>query len=466
MTTMNLAPELKKRFFTSAGVPLSNGLLYTYAANSTTPQVTYTNQGGSTNQNPVQLDANGYADVWLDPSLSYKFVLKDSGGVTQWTVDNVVGLLGAGSVVTASLADGSVTTAKLADLAVTNAKLSSSASVDADRAVGTDSIKTGAVTAPKVGTSAQTFNPLNVGLSASVASNALTVSLKTAAGATASSSDPIVIPFRDSTASTGTPVYRQVTGALSVTVSSGSTLGHPSAKDAYVWVYAIDNAGTVELAVAGSRIFDEGTLYSTTMEGGAGAADASATLYSTTARSNVPVRLLGRLKSNQSTAGTWATAISEVALINSVTQNPPMRAVSTDGTDPGIGGIVFSASSGNQVRTDTSFADVTSLAVTLTTTGRPVRVFCVSDAGSNASYFTATSAATGAIRIIRGSSTSIGNFGETGETAMIAGHNYPPSTLDFIDNVAAGTYTYKVQAYRSGGSQMVVRYIKLVAYEI
>ncbi|HTL13063.1 MAG TPA: hypothetical protein VL588_11270 [Bdellovibrionota bacterium] len=153
MTTMNLAPELKKRFFTSSGVPLANGLLYTYAANSTTPQVTYTNQGGSTNQNPVQLDANGYADVWLDPSLSYKFVLKDSDGNTQWTVDNVVGLLGAGSVVTDSLADGAVTTAKLADLAVTNAKLSSSASVDADRAVGTDNIKAGAVTGAKLDSS-------------------------------------------------------------------------------------------------------------------------------------------------------------------------------------------------------------------------------------------------------------------------------------------------------------------------
>ena len=101
-------------------------------------------------------------------------------------------------------------------------------------------------------------------------------------------------------------------------MSSGSTLGHVSAKDQYLYVYAIDNAGTVELAVAGSHVFDEGALQSTTAEGGAGAADSGNVLYSTTSRSNVPIRLIGRIKSNQTVAGTWAASASEVVITTNV----------------------------------------------------------------------------------------------------------------------------------------------------
>jgi hypothetical protein len=58
--------------------------------------------------------------------------------------------------------------------------------------------------------------------------------------------------------------------------------------------------------VAGSVFVDEGVVQSTTAEGGGGAADSISTLYSTTARANMAVRLIARLKSNQVTAGTWA----------------------------------------------------------------------------------------------------------------------------------------------------------------
>ncbi len=51
--------------------------------------------------------------------------------------------------------------------------------------------------------------------------------------------------------------------------------------------------------------FDEGTTVSTIAEGGAGAADSNAILYSTTARSNVAHRLVGRINFSLATAGTW-----------------------------------------------------------------------------------------------------------------------------------------------------------------
>lgn len=86
---MNLAPVFRQRFFDQNGVPLAGGKLYSYVAGTTTLQGTYSNATGTTNTNPVVLDSQGYGDVWLDPTLAYKFVLQDAGSVTLWTADNV-----------------------------------------------------------------------------------------------------------------------------------------------------------------------------------------------------------------------------------------------------------------------------------------------------------------------------------------------------------------------------------------
>jgi hypothetical protein len=73
------------------GKPLSGGKLYTYIAGSSTPQSTYADPGGtSPNTNPVILDSTGSAKIFLAPQ-NYKFVLQDSNGVQQWTVDNITG---------------------------------------------------------------------------------------------------------------------------------------------------------------------------------------------------------------------------------------------------------------------------------------------------------------------------------------------------------------------------------------
>lgn len=153
---------------------------------------------------------------------------------------------------------------------------------------------------------------LNLSLAASESGGALTVALKDKGGSDPSGSSFVQIGFRNATAATGTYLVRSVTAALSVaTPTSGATLGGLTSIDAYIYVYAIDNAGTVELALAGSE-FDEGTRQSTTAISGSSTADN--VLYSTSARTNVPVRLIGRLKSNQATPGTYSTAISEISL--------------------------------------------------------------------------------------------------------------------------------------------------------
>jgi hypothetical protein len=83
------------QFFTNSGVILSGGKLYTYAAGTTTPQVTYTSSSGGTNHtNPIILDSAGRVpggEIWLNAT-PYKFVLKDSNDVLIATYDNVSGI--------------------------------------------------------------------------------------------------------------------------------------------------------------------------------------------------------------------------------------------------------------------------------------------------------------------------------------------------------------------------------------
>jgi hypothetical protein len=83
------------QFFDNNGVILSGGLLYTYAAGTTTPQATYTSSSGATpNANPIVLNSAGRtsSDVWLTAGQSYKFVLKTSTGTTLGTYDNLSGV--------------------------------------------------------------------------------------------------------------------------------------------------------------------------------------------------------------------------------------------------------------------------------------------------------------------------------------------------------------------------------------
>lgn len=133
---------------------------------------------------------------------------------------------------------------------------------------------------------------------------ALTISLKTKAGNDPSSGDPVYIGFRSTTATDGKPVVRKVTSAISMDVSSGSTLGCQPTVPTRCWVGLIDNSGTVELIVWRS-ISDSGNdltalwrpsemeLVNTTAEGGSGGADSSLVMYSTTSRSGVAWAWLG-----------------------------------------------------------------------------------------------------------------------------------------------------------------------------
>lgn len=78
----------------ASGASLPFALLYTYAAGTTTPLVTYQDAAGTIpNSNPVICDANGLAIVFMTAGTAYKFVLEDQYGTIQpkYPQDNLIG---------------------------------------------------------------------------------------------------------------------------------------------------------------------------------------------------------------------------------------------------------------------------------------------------------------------------------------------------------------------------------------
>ena len=139
-------------------------------------------------------------------------------------------------------------------------------------------------------------------ITASVASSAMTVTL-----------NPTVLDFRSTPLTSGTVNTRTIATAISVVVPSTATLGTVSATQSRIVVLALDNAGTIELAVvniSGGTNLDETTLISTTAI--AAASNSATVVYSTTARTSLPFRVVGYVESTQATAGTWATAPSTI----------------------------------------------------------------------------------------------------------------------------------------------------------
>lgn len=110
--SVNLSPIGNgQQFFDNNGVPLNGGLLYAYQAGSSTPLATYTDINGTiANSNPIVLDASGRStnEIWLTYGYFYKFVLKDSSGVTIGTYDNIYGIIGVQTAVGTTIPAGMI----------------------------------------------------------------------------------------------------------------------------------------------------------------------------------------------------------------------------------------------------------------------------------------------------------------------------------------------------------------------
>ena len=89
----SLSPWLKPRFFiTGTNRPLAGGLMYTYKAGTTTNATTYSDDAGTPNTNPIVLNSDGECDLFLDDAVSYRIILKNSAGVTQFDKDRIASI--------------------------------------------------------------------------------------------------------------------------------------------------------------------------------------------------------------------------------------------------------------------------------------------------------------------------------------------------------------------------------------
>jgi hypothetical protein len=89
-------PVPRPQYFDTNGNPLAFGCVFTYAAGSTSPLATFTDETGTVqNANPVVLSAAGYGSIWIQAGLAYRIKVASFGGVncasgaTQYTVDGV-----------------------------------------------------------------------------------------------------------------------------------------------------------------------------------------------------------------------------------------------------------------------------------------------------------------------------------------------------------------------------------------
>jgi len=184
---------------------------------------------------------------------------------------------------------------------------------------GTDALNRDTADARYGASAARAPFPLNASITSSVAANALTIALKTAAGADATATDKILLPFRSATAATGSIEWVEVTVATSLVISSGSSMGTSNNAPFNIWVVAFNDGGVIRLGavltIATSLVSDPilrlspfGTA-SSTAEGGAGAADTARIYYTGTAVTSKAFCVLGFLHwgSGLGTAGTWAS---------------------------------------------------------------------------------------------------------------------------------------------------------------
>ena len=150
------------------------------------------------------------------------------------------------------------------------------------------------------------------GSATGVSSKIQTIGASVAASALTITAGVLALDFRSATLTSGTVTTVSGTPA-SLVVPSTATLGTVSAQQSRLVVLALNNAGTIELAVVnisgGNDLTETGVISTTAISV---TADVANVIYSTTARTDVAYRVIGYVESTQATAGTWATAPSTI----------------------------------------------------------------------------------------------------------------------------------------------------------
>lgn len=220
---------------------------------------------------------------------------------------------------------------------------------------------------------------VNYSLSPIVGANALTLSVRTRMGNTPSPADPVKLAFRNPSWASGQWSVRTIAAALSLTIPSGATLGHASNLIGSLYWYAVDNGGTVELAVAGSFLGNDGIISTTVLST---SSSSSSTMYSAAARTGVPFILLGRTADTQTAAGTWASAPSHVQAVRQLETIRNAGYAESTASALLTAGIGFS----DAMPQNTAGTQILTLSVTLSWPANRVRVTSRGYGGQNGSF--------------------------------------------------------------------------------
>jgi hypothetical protein len=289
--------------------------------------------------------------------------------------------------------------------------------------------------------------PVNAGLTANAAGSNLTINLTGAAGATPSATNPVLIPFRSTTLTTGTTVWTAVTAALSIVVPSGATLGTTNSVPFRLWIFAAYNSGTPELGVAtcsnATQIFPCSSWEYTrvTVTAITGLATSSGTLYATSGLANDSVRIIGfcDFTSGLATVGAWASSCTTLQLFGPGVKKPGDI----------IQTISFSSASGSACANNSAAAGTPTAilqAITPTSSVNLIRAHAVYDG------FGGTT--TGALytRLFRGSGGTGLGLGAIGTSITVSGGTAVMSRTDYDKPGTTSSTTYLVQCSTSAAS--------------
>lgn len=367
--------------FFSGGSLATSAKLYHYVAGTTTDKDLYSDRTKTTTvAQPLVADANGIFRFFGDGL--YKFVITTSDGTTLYTWDNIniaeLDTVGEGAALTAAATltlgtdgnffhvtgstgitaisgtqavawlvfDSTPTLTHSGNLILWNSANYTAAAGDVLiflndgagvwrlaglRPAGAFPVAlggTGAATAAAARSNLGAANVYQSGLSenlsitATVATNILTISLKGADGNAPSATNPVKVMVRSSTLTTGTPTILTCTSALTLAVPDTALLGTVNGVAARLWICAATTNGT---SFDSLGIFNtQGTtqLYPLPSESALNSAlaigtgsDSAGVLYASQATTSMPLKWIAYIEISEATAGTWATAPTVVQVV-------------------------------------------------------------------------------------------------------------------------------------------------------
>lgn len=306
----------------------------------------------------------------------------------------------------------------------------------------------------------------NAGFTAAASVNTMVVSLKNQEGNDPVNGASVRLAYRSPTSASGSWLFRTANAAQSLTISSGATLGTSNNLKGRIYVYLIDNAGSLELAVSQKYYSGDSLVNTVAMSA---ASDLVGVVYSTSERTGVPIVSIGYFDSTQTVAGTWVNSPSKIHIGN-------MGSKFDRDMSSSVASIGDVAVSNAVSQTITTKATVTNLSVSLTTSGKPVRLVLnpgtsggIGTPGhlklycSSSDYYH-----TGKIYLYRdGAEISVFDFGSKTTTSLGGEEIYiSPAVVDYLDNATAGVYNYTVSAEAYTNNVLDISNVKLVAYEL